>query len=49
VSVLKDELEVDGDGYEEQPKKSRRSTHRGSEELMPIGRRVSAHDPSLSL
>jgi hypothetical protein len=49
VAVLKDVLEVDRDGNEEQLKKSCRSPHGGNEELMPIGRRESAHGPNLSL
>jgi hypothetical protein len=44
--VLEDELEVDRDSYEEQPKKSRRSRRGGPEEPMPIDRRVSAHAPA---
>ena len=48
VAVLEDVLEVDRDGDEEQPEKSRRRPHGGHEELMPFGRHVSAHVPSLS-
>jgi hypothetical protein len=47
--MLQDVFEVDRDGYEEQPKKSRGSPRAGNEELMPIGWRIAAHAASLSL